>query len=186
MSSAAVSSHASVRDLAYIALMAALMAICSWITIPVGPVPFTMQTFGVFAALSLLGGRRGTISIVVYLLLGLVGLPVFAGFSSGAGALLGATGGYLLGFLASALLYWAVTAKFGTSVPVMVLAMVLGLVVCYAFGTAWFLLVYTGGGSTGTLLGALGLCVFPYIIPDLVKIFLALFLVKRVGKFIDR
>lgn len=184
--SAVSSSHASVRDLSYVALMAALMAICSWITIPLGPVPFTMQTFGVFAALGLLGGRRGTVSLVVYLLLGLAGLPVFAGFSSGAGTLMGATGGYLLGFLISALLYWAITATFGTSVPVMALAMVLGLMVCYSFGTAWFLLVYTGGGSTGTLLGALGLCVFPYIIPDLVKIFLVLFLVRRVGKFIGR
>ena len=73
------SSHAKVLSLTYVALMAALMAVCAWITIPVGPVPFTMQTFAVFAALGLLGGKRGTLAVVVYLLLGLVGLPVFAG-----------------------------------------------------------------------------------------------------------
>ena len=178
------SSHTKVLSLTYVALMAALMAVCAWITIPVGPVPFTMQTFAVFAALGLLWGKRGTLAVVVYLLLGLVGLPVFAGFSSGAAALLGPTGGFLVGFLASALVYWGVTAKWGKSLPGMALAMGLGLVVCYAFGTVWFLLVYTGGGSAATLLGALTLCVFPYILPDLGKIALALVLTRRVGKYV--
>ena len=185
MSTSVTPSHTKIRDLAYIALMAALMAVCGWITIPFGPVLFTLQTFGVFAALGLLGGRRGTIAVAVYLLLGLIGLPVFAGFSAGVGALLGATGGYLMGFLASALLYWAITAKLGTAPLVMVLAMVLGLIVCYAFGTVWFIQVYTNGGQAATLLGTLGMCVFPYIIPDLVKIALAMLVSKRVGKAIS-
>ena len=159
------SSHTKVLSLTYVALMAALMAVCAWITIPVGPVPFTMQTFAVFAALGLLGGKRGTLAVVVYLLLG-------------------PTGGFLLGFLAPALVYWGVTAKWGKSLPGMALAMGLGLVVCYAFGTVWFLLVYTGGGSAATLLGALTLCVFPYILPDLGKIVLALVLTRRVGKYV--
>ena len=185
MSTAVMTSHAKIRDLAYIALMAALMAICAWLTIPFGPLPFTLQTFGVFAALGLLGGRRGTVAVLLYLLLGLVGLPVFAGFSAGAGALLGVTGGYLIGFLASALVYWAVTAKLGTKPLVMAVAMVLGLVVCYAFGTVWFIQVYTSGGNATTLLGTLGMCVFPYIIPDLIKIALALLVAKRVGNAIS-
>lgn len=177
-------SHTKVLDLAYIALMVALMAICAWITLPIGPVPFTMQTFAVFAALGLLGGRRGTLAVVVYLLLGAVGLPVFSGFNSGLSALLGPTGGYLVGFLVSALLYWAITARLGTGRKVLLPTMILALVVCYAFGTFWFLQVYTGGGEKGTLLGALALCVFPYILPDLVKIALALILTRRVGKHI--
>ena len=180
------SSHAKVLSLTYVALMAALMAVCAWITIPVGPVPFTMQTFAVFSALGLLGGKRGTLAVGIYLLLGLVGLPVFSGFSAGAGTLLGPTGGYLVGFLASALVYWGLTARLGSGRKTMALAMVLGLVVCYAFGTLWFLLVYTGGGSAGTLLGALTLCVFPYVIPDLVKLALALALARRVGKYVRR
>lgn len=165
-----VPTHTKALDLAYIALMAALIALCAWISVPLGPVPFTMQTFGIFAALGLLGGRRGTLAFLIYLLLGIVGLPVFSGFSAGAGVLFGATGGYLLGYLAAALLFWGLTAK-----------MVLGLVLCYAFGTFWFLTVYTGG-SGETLLGALTLCVFPYVLPDLGKIFLALVLVSRVKK----
>lgn len=99
-----VPTHTKALDLAYIALMAALIALCAWISVPLGPVPFTMQTFGIFAALGLLGGRRGTLAFLIYLLLGIVGLPVFSGFSAGAGVLFGATGGYLLGYLAAALL----------------------------------------------------------------------------------
>lgn len=177
-------SHAKVRDLAYISLMAALLAVCAWIVIPFAAVPFTMQTFGVFAAVGLLGGRRGTAAVVLYLLLGMVGLPVFSGFSSGLGALMGATGGYLLGFLVSALFYWAVTAKWGTRLPVMLAAMLVGLVLCYAFGTLWFVEVYTAGGKTATILSTLGICVFPYVIPDLLKIALALFVTRRVGGYV--
>ena len=85
-------------DLVLIALFAALMALCAWVTVPYA-VPFTMQTFGVFLALLLLGGKRGTICMAVYLLLGAVGLPVFSGFRGGVGALVGSTGGYLVGFI---------------------------------------------------------------------------------------
>ena len=81
-----ITARAGTRDLSFIALMTALMAVCSWITIPFSLVPFTLQTFAVFTALALLGGRRGTLTILLYLCLGLVGLPVFAGFSGGAAA----------------------------------------------------------------------------------------------------
>ena len=128
-------------DLAYAALFAVLLMVCAWINIPL-TVPFTLQTFGVFAALGTLGGRRGTLAILAYLLLGLVGLPVFSGFQGGPGVLLGTTGGYILGFLASALLYWGMTARLGDRPAVTAAAMVLGLLVCYAFGTAWFVAVY--------------------------------------------
>ena len=87
------------RDLTLIAVFAAVIAVCAWISIPAA-VPFTLQTLGIFLAVGLLGGRRGTISVGVYLLLGAVGAPVFSGFNGGIGYLLGATGGYLLGFLA--------------------------------------------------------------------------------------
>lgn len=88
--------------MAYIALFAVLMAVCSWISIP-AVVPFTLQTFGVFVAVSVLGGKRGTLAVVLYLLMGVVGLPVFAGFSGGLGVLLGSTGGYIVGFVFTAL-----------------------------------------------------------------------------------
>ena len=168
-------------DLAYTALFAVLMMVCAWITVPL-TVPFTLQTFGVFAALGTLGGRRGTYAVVAYLLLGLAGLPVFSGFQGGPGVLLGTTGGYILGFLASALLYWAVTARLGQRPVVMAAAMVLGLVVCYAFGTAWFLVAYARTAGSIGLWAALGMCVFPFVVPDLLKIALAMLLSHRLSR----
>lgn len=87
-------------DLVYIAVFAVVMAVCSWISIP-AQVPFTLQTFGVFMAVGVLGGKRGTLAVLVYVLLGAVGVPVFAGFSGGIGALLGNAGGYIIGFILS-------------------------------------------------------------------------------------
>ena len=173
-----------IRDLTAIALLAALLAVCSWLTVPFGPVPFTMQTFAVFAALGLLGGRRGTVAILVYLCLGLVGLPVFSGFSGGVGQLVGPTGGYLIGFVIGGLVYWAFTARRAVGPVRMAVGLILALAVCYAFGTVWFLTVYTGGGSAGTLGGALALCVFPYLLPDAIKLALAMLLVRRVGRYV--
>ena len=178
------SSRLRTVDMAYIALFAVLMAVCAWITIPM-TVPFTLQIFAVFAALVTLGGRRGTYAVIVYLLLGAVGLPVGAGFQGGLGWLLGTTGGYIVGFLCIALIYWLMTAKLGESLPVVVAACVLGLVVCYAFGTAWFLVVYARNSGPIGLMTALGWCVFPYIIPDLVKLALAVFLSRRVKMFLN-
>ena len=171
-------------DMAYIALFAVLLTVCAWISVPL-PVPFTLQTFAIFAALGILGGRRGTWAVAVYLLLGAVGLPVFSGFRGGLGALLGTTGGYILGFLALALVYWLVTALLGERLPAMAVAMVLGLVVCYAFGTAWFVILYARTTSPMTVGAALGMCVLPFVIPDLVKLGLALVLSRRLGKRIQ-
>ena len=165
------------RDLSYIALMTALLVLCSWLTLPLGPVTFTLQTFGVFAALGILGGKRGTITVLVYLALGLVGMPVFHGFTGGPAGFLTPTGGYLLGFLVAALLYWALTAKGLSQVP----AMVLGLGACYGLGTVWFFYLY--GGS---LWGILTLCVFPYLLPDALKLFRALVVTRRVNLAISR
>jgi len=178
------SSRLRTADMAYIALFAVLMAVCAWITVPM-TVPFTLQIFAVFAALVTLGGRRGTYAVVVYLLLGAVGLPVGSGFQGGLGWLLGTTGGYIVGFLCIALIYWLMTAKLGDSLPVSVAACVLGLVVCYAFGTAWFLVIYTRNSGPIGLMTALGWCVFPYIIPDLVKLALAVILSRRVKGFLN-
>lgn len=96
-------------DMVYIAVFAVLIAICSWISIPM-TVPFTLQTFAVFLAVGVLGGKRGSLAVLIYILLGAVGIPVFAGFSGGIGQLLGNTGGYIIGFLFSALLMWLIEA----------------------------------------------------------------------------
>ena len=170
-------------DIALIALFAAIMAVCSWIMIP-ATVPFTMQTFGVFLAVGLLGGKRGTISIIVYLLLGAAGLPVFSGFTGGIGHILGPTGGYMVGFIFTALIMWLFERFFGKGTRSLAISMALGLVVCYAFGTAWFILVYTNTKEPVGIMTALSWCVFPFIIPDMVKIALALALTSRLRKLI--
>ena len=166
------------RGMVYVALFAVLMAVCAWISVPAA-VPFTMQTFAVFLAVGVLGGRRGTLAIAVYILMGVVGMPVFSHFTGGLGVLFQATGGYILGFLLTALIQWGAEALFGGRLWVRVTSMVLGLMACYAFGTAWFAVLYsrnTGAIGFGT---ALLWCVAPYVIPDLMKLALALTLTQR-------
>lgn len=111
-----------------------------------------------------------------------MGVPVFAGFTGGIGILFGTTGGYIIGFLFTGLLYWLITHFFGEKLPVMILALVLGLAVCYAFGTAWFMIVYAKNSGSVGLLTALGWCVFPFILPDCVKMALAILIGKRLPK----
>lgn len=168
------------QDLVYIALFAVLMAICSWISIPT-VVPFTLQTFAVFLAVGVLGGRKGTLAILIYILLGAIGIPVFSGFKGGIGALFNTTGGYIIGFLFSALLMWVMERLFGKSTPVLAVSMILGLIICYAFGTAWFMIVYAQNSGAVGLTTVLGWCVIPFIIPDCVKIALALVLSKQLS-----
>lgn len=165
-------------DMVYIALFAVLIAICSWISIP-AVVPFTLQTFAVFLTVGVLGGRRGSVAILIYLLLGAVGIPVFSGFQGGIGAILGKTGGYIIGFVFSALTMWAIERLFGRKTWVLALSMILGMLVCYAIGTIWFMAVYAGNSGAVGLTTVLGWCVIPFIIPDAIKIALALVLSKR-------
>ncbi len=161
-------------DIAYIAIGVALMAVCSWISIPT-TIPFTLQTFAVFVSVCLLGGFRGTIAVLVYLLLGAAGAPVFAEMHGGMSSLLGPTGGYLVGFLFSALVMWAFEKMIGKKIWMYAISMVLALIVCYAFGTVWFAKVYVGEDGSGvSMMTALSWCVFPYILPDLAKIAVAL------------
>lgn len=160
-------------DMAYIGLFVGLMAICSWISIPTA-IPFTLQTFAIFLAVTILGGKRGTLAVVVYLLLGMVGVPVFAGFAAGPRVLFGTTGGYLIGFIFSALLMWLMERLPGRKLWVQMLSMLLGMVTYYIVGTIWFMVVYGSTNGPVSLLTALGWCVFPFVIPDLVKAALAL------------
>lgn len=103
-----------IYDIAVTAMFTALIAVCSWLSVSLGDVPFTLQTFGVFCAAGVLGAKRGTASVVTYILLGAVGLPVFHGFTGGFGIILGSTGGFMVGFIFSALLIGLVADKVGT------------------------------------------------------------------------
>ncbi len=171
----------STADLVRVAVCTVLIAVCSWVSIP-AMVPFTLQTFAVFCVLELLGGKRGTLSILVYLLLAAIGIPVLHGFTGGIGAVFGTTGGYLLGFILIGLVYGLSEKLFGNRPAVRIAAMVLGLLLCYAFGTAWFMIVYARNSGPVGLETALGWCVIPFILPDLVKLSLAVLLASRLRK----
>ena len=153
----------NVRKMVASSVFAALIAVCAWIAVPIPPVSFTLQTFAVLLCLGVLEGKWGCASVGLYLLLGLVGLPVFSGFRGGASALLGPTGGFLWGFLLAAVCYWAME-RLGR-LPSMICAQL----VCYVCGCLWFC-VYTGGVGFGS---ALLVCVVPYLLPDAVKLALA-------------
>lgn len=158
----------NVSALTAAAMMAAVLCVLGPLSVPVGPVPIAMANFAVSLAAWLLGPRYGALSVAVYLLLGGVGVPVFAGYSAGAAVLFGPTGGYLIGYLAQALLGgWAVERSGGRAVW-SVLGLAAGVAVCYAFGTGWFMVQM--GCSPAY---ALTVCVLPFVPFDLVKIGLA-------------
>ncbi len=146
-------------------LFASLMAICAWLSVPLPGLSFTMQTFGVLLTLGVLGGKGGSVSILLYLLMGVVGLPVFSGFRGGASALLDPAGGFLWGFLVCGLVYWP--AEGLGRFP----AMILGMAACYVCGGWWF------SRYTGT-----ALAVLPWVLPDCFKLALAHTLSGRIRR----
>lgn len=172
-----------VKNMARCALFTALLAVCAWIAVPVGDVAFTLQTFAIALTLYLLGGKWGSAAIFVYLLLGAAGVPVFSGFRGGFGSLLGVTGGYIAGFLLWGLVYWLVTALWSDRKYAPHFAMVLGLLLCYAFGTAWYYFGYLRGGGAVSFGAILIKCVIPYLLPDGIKLTLACLLSRRLIRF---
>lgn len=170
------------KNMALCGLFTAVLAVCAWISVPLGDSVITLQTFGIFLTLGLLGGKRGTLSILVYLLLGAVGAPVFSAFRGGLGTLLGTTGGYIFGFMLTSLFYWSITSVKDTP-GTRLLAMVLGLVLCYACGSYWYMTRYLSSDSL-TLGAVLLKCVVPYVIPDAVKLTLAWILTGRLKRFV--
>ncbi len=167
----------TVYNMVYTAMLTAIICVCSVISIPVGDVPITLQTFAVCAAAGMLGWKRGTISVIIYILLGTVGLPVFQGLTGGPGVLAGKTGGYIVGFILTALIVGIVSDLSRRKMLPLILSMAAGVLACYAVGTPWFMFV-TGLGFEVSL----GYCVIPFLIPDAVKIALAAMLVNRLSK----
>ena len=154
--------------MAVTALMTAVTCILAPLSIPIGPVPISLTNFAIYLSLYLLDWKKGTISYILYLLLGLVGLPVFSGFTGGIGKLAGPTGGYIIGFIPMAIIAGIVIDKFSQR-WIQILGMIVGTAICYAFGTAWFCFQ-----SGNTVSAALSICVFPFIPADLVKMVIAM------------
>ena len=168
-----------VKDMTITAVMAALICIAGPLTIPMGPIPLSLATFAVYLAGAVLGKKYGTIAVGLYLLIGIIGVPVFSGFSGGFQKLAGVTGGYLAGYLPCAFLSGIgteIAEKKGRKwlLPVM---MTTGTAVLYAIGTAWFMT------QTGNTFGAaLSLCVIPFLPGDAVKILAATILSPVIRK----
>ncbi|MGN1014327.1 MAG: biotin transporter BioY [Butyricicoccus sp.] len=167
----------SVREMALIAVMAAVTCVMGPLSVPIGPVPISLTNLAVYFAIYILGWKRGTVSYVVYLLIGLVGVPVFSGFTGGPGKLLGPTGGYLIGFVFMALICGLFIDRFHQKIVPSMVGMILGTIVCYMFGTAW--LAYQAGY---TFMQALAVGVFPFVVVDLIKMAIAAVLAPQIRK----
>ncbi len=172
-----------VKDMTAVALFAAVISVSSFISIPLGAVPITLQTFGIFSALMLLGGRRGTMSVAVYIALGAVGLPVFSGFTGGVGRLFDATGGFIIGFMVAALLYWLLSGILGTSLAATVISASVSHLALYTVGVLWFCFGYSDGKE---FLSTLTVTVLPCVLPDAVKLFLAIFVCEKIKKSLNK
>ncbi len=162
-----------IKSLTFTAMMAALCCIIGPLSIPLGEVPVSLQVLAVYLCVFALGMKLGTISVGLYLLLGFLGLPVFAGYSGGIQSLLGPTGGYIVGFAFTAFVMGFVMEHIrvenkAAKVAVQILAMVCGLAVCYLFGTLWFMYVMKMG-----LVESLTLCVMPFLLFDAIKMVMA-------------
>ena len=161
-------SSGNIRDICHIALFTALIAVLAQISIPLpGGVPLTLQTFAVPLAGLVLGSKRGTIASLIYVLLGAVGVPVFAGLTGGLGKVLGMTGGFIVSFPIMAFLA-GLAVKKSIKSPMLWVWLVLGAIANYAVGTVWFMVV---AGST--LSAALTACVIPFIPTAIIKIILS-------------
>ncbi len=170
----ASSSRIPTAQLVLCALFAALTAVCAQITIPIGPVPVSLSLLPVLLCGALLETRYALLSMAVYMLLGLAGAPVFSNLTGGAAKLFGVTGGYIIGYLPCVALTAMLIRKWGRAYWKQCLAMAIGVIVCYAFGTAWFMVTKHTG-----LMASLSACVLPFLPFDAVKIALAAFLSLR-------
>lgn len=165
----------TVYQITFMALMAAVTCVLAPIAIPVGPVPISLTNLVVYFTVFVLGVKAGTGSYCLYVLLGIVGLPVFSGYAGGLGKIAGPTGGYIVGFIFMALIGGFVMEKSRRKLIPTMIGWILGTAVDYAMGTAWF--VYVANCSIGY---ALTVCVIPFIIGDVAKIVVGTLLGKAV------
>lgn len=170
----------AVRSAVVCALACAFMCVCAMISIPLA-VPVTMQSFALFFCLFYLGGRMTCVSVLLYILIGALGVPVFSGFSGGFSMLLDASGGFIMGLFISALVYLVLTLLLPKSGAFSVICSVISHLVLYLCGTLWYSLVYLGGAS-GSFAAAILACVVPFLLPDAAKLFLAFVLAKRLPR----
>jgi len=168
-------------QMAVTAVMAAVLCVLGPLTVPIGAVPISLANFVICLTAWLLGPKFGTLSVVIYLALGAIGIPVFSGYGAGLAKLAGPTGGYLVGFLFTALTMWGAERWLGKSAPVFLGSAVVGQILCYLFGSVWYYAVYTSSSGPVGMFTVLGWCVFPFLLPDAVKLALAWLLSRRLA-----
>lgn len=169
------------QTLALIALSASLLCVISPFAIPLPYIPITLATFAIYVCSSVLGAAKGTISVLLYLAIGIVGVPVFSGFQGGVQKLFGPTGGFLIGFLLMAFVTGFVADRFENKKYMYAVGMVLGTILCYILGTVW-LMQY----AKISLVAALPLAVFPFLAGDAIKIIAATQIAPVVRKAISK
>ena len=165
------------KDMVTVGVFAAMICVFAPFSVPVGPIPVSLASFAVYIAATL-GTKKGTAAVMIYILLGACGLPVFSGFSGGIAKLVGVTGGYIIGYMFCALLSGIIIERAGQKKSAYPMAFIIGTAVLYAFGTAWFM-IQSGNGLYESLLA----CVIPFLIGDAVKITAASAIVYRMRSY---
>lgn len=171
----------SLKSITIVALMTALLCVLGPLSVPIGVIPISLSNLVICLFVILIGGKRASVSCVVYLLVGLVGLPVFSGFQGGAGKLFGPTGGYVIGFIFLALISGFFVEKFEGKKLLYAVGMLIGTAVLYLFGTVW--LAFQSGMSFGQ---ALAVGVIPFLPFDVIKIVIAVLTGPVIKKRIER
>ena len=158
------------KQMVLIALMTAVTCVLGPLSIPLpfSPVPISLTNFAIFLAIFVLGMKNGTISFIIYLLLGAVGVPVFSSFRGGLQVLAGPTGGYLIGLIFLALIMGFALDHFDRKLVPTIIGMIIGMAVCYAFGTVWLAKLLSLSFKEGLMMG-----VIPYLAGDAAKIIIA-------------
>ncbi len=178
------------KEICYVAVAVALLTVSAWISLPVGEIPFTLQTLGVNLVAGILGRKKGSLAVVIYICLGLVGVPVFSGFTGGAAKLILPTGGYILGFIWNAIITGFFADKFSRerakkSIMTLFFGMLLGELVYLLFGSVWLSLGVSSDVTMGIWV-ALVTYALPFLPFDLLKIFLALLLIVKLRPLLQR
>lgn len=170
----------TIYKLTLIAMCIAVITISAWISIPFA-IGFTLQIFAIFLISGCFPLEISLSAVILYLLLGVLGIPVFSGFNTGISALTGASGGFLVGFVFSVLIISTYKKHYGKKKYLYLLTMSVSLLLCYFFGCVWYMYLYKA-----SLWAALGICVTPFLVPDIIKILLVFIAFNKMFPYIKR
>lgn len=166
-----------IKDIAIISVAAAMICVVSPVSIPIGDIPISLATFIIYLIAAIIGPKKGTISVLVYILVGIIGVPVFSNYRAGISVIVGVTGGYIVGYIPLALLTGIFIYKCKGKIWMYPIGMILGTIVCYFIGTVWYMF-----NTNNNLISSLLVCVVPFLLFDLIKIVLSSVLAYLINK----